>query len=176
MTTYTDDNGFNKNSAGYPAHTFPRVHLIQMDLDFVAIAAARLAAGATALASGDVLEVLQIPAKTHVLMVGVDVLNAGTAALDLDIGDGSDPDGYLDGIAGDAEAGFSSAQAPALALTLTEGTPNTLNTYAITPAFFAGKYYGAADTIDMKFVGQVPGALVARMWALVVDCEGPARS
>jgi len=157
MATYTDSLGFNKGSAGFHAAGLTKVNRVEVEMDFAAIAAARLAAGATALASGDVIEAIPLPAKTLVLHVGVDVTTAGTASLTLDIGDGSDADGYLDGVAADAVGSFCSA------LALAEGTPNTIVGYG------NGKYYSAADTLDIKLVGYVPGNLVCRVWALVVD-------
>lgn len=157
MATYTDSLGFNKGSAAFDASGLTKVTRMEVDMDFTAIAAARVAAGATALAAGDVLEAIPLPAKSLVLRVGVDVTTAGTSGITLDIGDGTDPDGYLDGVAADAAGSFCSA------LALAEGAPNTI------VGLSAGKYYTAADTIDVKVVGDVPGALVCRVWALVVD-------
>lgn len=156
MATYTDTLGFNKGTAAYRADGLTKVTRMEVDLDFTAIAAARSAASATALASGDILQVLPVPAKTLVLHVGVEVETGGTSGLTLDIGDGADADGYLDGVAADAAGSFAST------LTLSSGAIVGLS---------AGKYYTAADTIDLVLVGQVPGALVCRVWALVVDAS-----
>lgn len=158
MATYTDSLGFNKGSATFDASGLTKVNRVSIDLDFAAIAAARLAAGATALAAADVLEALLLPAKTLVLSVGVDVLTAGTIGLTLDVGDGTDADGYHDGISGAAQGSFASVASVA-------GDPGVL------VGLSAGKYYSAADTIDVKLVGQVPGDLVCRLWALVVDAS-----
>jgi hypothetical protein len=155
MATYTDSLGFNKGSAGFRAEGLNKVTRMEVELDFAAITAARAAGGATALASGDILEVMPVPAKTLVLHVGVEVETGGTTGLTLDIGDGSDADGYLDGVAGDAAGSFASI--------------HTLATGA-TVGLTAGKYYSATDTIDLTLVGQVPGALKCRVWALVQDC------
>jgi hypothetical protein len=157
MATYTDALGFNKGSAGFHAAGLTKVNRVEVELDFAAIAAARSAAGATALAAGDVLEAIPLPAKALVMAVGVDVTTAGTTDLDLDIGDGTDPDGFHDGISVDAVGSFCTA------LALAEAAPNTVVGYS------NGKYYSAADTIDVKLVGAVPGNLVCRVWALVVD-------
>jgi hypothetical protein len=161
MATYTDSLGFNKGTAAaYPDNGLHRLTRIEVDLDFAAIAAARLEAGATALGAGDVLEVLRIPAKTQVIAVGVDVTKAEGGTLTLDVGDGVDPDGFLDGVNGNALAGYSSTT-----VTLVEGAPNTLS-----PAFGFGKYYGAADTIDVTTVNAADLAFV-RVWAIVADCN-----
>jgi hypothetical protein len=158
MATYTDSLGFNKGTAGFRADGLTKVTRMEVELDFVAIAAARAAAGATALASGDVLEAIPLPAKALVLHVGVDVVTAGTSGLTLDVGDGADADGYLDGVSGAAVGSFASVATVA-------GDPGAL------VGLSAGKYYSAADTIDVVLVGQVPGDLVCRVWALVVDAS-----
>jgi hypothetical protein len=159
MATYTDSIGFNKGTAAFRADGLTKVTRMEVELNFTAITAARSAAGATALASGDVIETILLPAKALVMAVGVDVVTAGTGSLTLDVGDGSDADGFLDGIAADAVGSFCTA------LALAEGTPNTIVGYS------NGKYYSAADTIDVKLVGYVPGALKCRVWALVVDAS-----
>ena len=155
MATYTDSLGFYKGSAAFDASGLTKVTRVEVDLDFAKIATARSAAGATALASGDVLEAISLPAKSLVLHVGVDVTTAGTGSLTLDVGDGADADGYLDGVAADAVGSFASVH------TLSSGA---------TVGLSAGKYYTSADTIDVTLVGYVPGNLVCRVWAVVVDC------
>jgi hypothetical protein len=157
MTTFTDALGFNKNSPGYPAANMPRVHVLDIELDFAKIAAARAAAGAAALDADDVLEVLQIPAKTLVLAVGLDVTKAEGATLTMDVGDGSDVDGWLDGVNANTAASYASAVA------LAEGTPNTLVGYG------AGKYYAAADTIDVIPKNAGIDVAVMRIWAVCVE-------
>lgn len=158
MATYTDSLGFNKGSAAFHAAGLTKVNRVEVELDFAAIAAARSAAGATALTSGDVLEAIPLPAKSLVLAVGLDVTTAEGGTLTVDVGDGSDTDGYLDGVDANAVASYASA------LALAEGTPNTIVGYG------AGKYYAAADTIDVKLVNAADAA-VMRLWALVVDAS-----
>jgi hypothetical protein len=158
MATYTDSLGFNKGQAAPRVEGLHKVTRYEVELDFAEIAAARLTAGATALASGDVLEALPIPAKALVMHVGVDVVTAGTTGLTLDVGDGADADGYLDGVSGAAVGSFCSVATVA-------GDPGAL------VGLSAGKYYSAADTIDVVLVGEVPGALKCRVWALVADAS-----
>lgn len=158
MATYTDSLGFNKGSAAFHAAGLTKVNRVEVELDFAAIAAARSAAGATALTSGDVLEALPLPAKSLVLAVGLDVTTVEGGTLTIDVGDGSDTDGYLDGVDANTVASYASA------LALAEGTPNTVVGYG------AGKYYSAADTIDVKLVNAADAAVV-RLWALVVDAS-----
>lgn len=158
MATYTDGIGFNKGTACLPESALHKVGVISVALDFVAIAAARLAAGATALTSTDVVQALPIPAKTLVLRVGLDVTTAEGATLTIDVGDGADTDGWLDGVDANTAASYCSA------LTLGEATPNTIT------GFSGGKYYSAADTIDVLINNSGIDTAVMRLWALVVDC------
>lgn len=157
MATYTDAYGFNKGAATsgpIPNAALHTVGVISVDLDFADITAARLAAGATALGAGDVLAVISLPAKTYVLRAGIDVTTAEGGTLTLDLGDGTDPDGFLDGVDGNAVASYAST------LALTEAAPNTVTGYS------NGKYYSAADTIDLVMVNATDTA-VMRVWALV---------
>lgn len=158
MATITDSLGFNKGSAGFRAEGLNKVTRMEVVLDFAAIAAARAAAGAAALASGDVVEIMPVPAKTLVLRVGYDVTTAEGATATFDLGDGSDTDGYLNDIS------LNSVASGAMALALTEGTPNTVAGYS------NGKYYSAADTIDMLLNNDGINAAKVRVWALVQDC------
>ncbi len=76
MATYTDSLGFNKGSAALPSSALDKCHRVEMVLDFPKIIAARSAAGATALAASDVLEVIPVPAGTIVSNVGMEVTTA----------------------------------------------------------------------------------------------------
>ncbi len=164
MATYTDSLGFNKGSAGFHATGLNKVHRVEVVLDFAAITAARLAAGATALANGDIIEAIPLPAKSLVMAVGLDVTTAEGGTLTIDVGDGSDTDGYLDGVNANTAASYQSGNN----LTLTAGSPNAV---AGTPyAYGLGKYYSAADTIDVLLVNAADVA-VMRLWAIVADCS-----
>jgi hypothetical protein len=149
MATYTDSLGFNKGTAAYDANGVDSVTKMEVVLDFAAITAARLAAGATALTAGDVIEAMPLPAKASVLAVGLDVTTAEGATLTVDVGDGTDPDGYLDGVDGNAVASYA---------TLDGAT-----------GYATGRYYGSADTLDVTIVNAADTA-VMRLWAVVADC------
>jgi len=159
MATYTDSYGFNKGSAALRADGLTKVTRMEVTLDFAKIAAARSAAGATALASGDVLEVIPVPAKSLVMRVGYDVTTAEGATATFDLGDGSDADGYLNDIS------LNSVASGVMALALTEGTPNTISGYS------NGKYYSDADTIDITLNNNAINVAVVRLWALVADAS-----
>lgn len=149
MATYTDSIGFDKGTASFPYGGHPRGTFIEVDLDFAAITAARTAAGATALTDGDVMEVIQLPAKTAVLAVGLDVTTAEGGTCTVDVGDGADADGYLDGVDANAVASYSHLDSATL-------------------GYAAGKYYSSADTIDLTMVNAMDAAVV-RLWAYVVN-------
>lgn len=159
MTVYADSYGFNKGSADtYPYTGTNALTKLSVELDFAAIAAARLAAGATALGAGDGVQALRIPAKTQVLCVGLDVTKAEGATLTIDVGDGDNADGYLDGVNANTTTGYSSSQ-----VTIAEGAPNTLS-----PALPWGKYYASADTIDVITVDAADTAVMT-VWALLAN-------
>ena len=159
MTTFTDTLGYNKGSAAHNANT-SGAYCTTVEMDFAAITAARLAAGATALGAGDILQAIPVPAKTFVISAGIDVTTAEGATQTFDLGDGTDPDGYLDGVDGNAVAGYGPTHV------LTEGTPNVII------GLGKGKYYSAADTIDLVQVNACDTAVV-RVWAVMIDCSGP---
>lgn len=159
MATYTDSLGFNKGSAALRADGLTKVTRMEVVLDFAKIAAARSAAGVTALASGDVLEVIPVPAKTLVMRVGYDVTTAEGATATFDLGDGSDADGFLN------DVDLNAVGSGVMALALTEGTPNTITGYS------NGKYYSAADTIDVTLNNNAINVAVVRIWALVADAS-----
>jgi hypothetical protein len=158
MATYTDSLGFDKGSTGFHVAGLNKISRVEVVLDFAKITAARVAAAATALTSGDIIEAIPLPAKSLVLRVGLDVTTAEGGTLTIDVGDGSDTDGFLDGVNANTVASYCSA------LALTEAAPNTVTGYS------NGKYYSAADTIDVVIVNAADVA-VMRLWALVVDCS-----
>jgi len=90
--------------------------------------------------------------------VGLDVTTAEGGTLTIDVGDGGDPDGFLDGVNANTAASYSTS------LVLAEAAPNTVTGYS------NGKYYAAADTIDVKTVNAADAA-VMRLWAVVADCS-----
>jgi hypothetical protein len=161
MTAFTDTIGFNKGSAAHRENS-SKMYLLEVDLDFANITTERSTAGATALAASDSLAILQIPAKTFVLAVGIDVTTADGTASTVDIGEtGGDVDGWINGHNCNAVGSACSTNN-----TLVEGTPNVFE-----PALGNGKYYSAADTIDMLFLTAPQDASVMRVWAVCIDCS-----
>ena len=161
MTAFTDTIGFNKGSAAHRENS-SKMYLLEVDLDFANITTERSTAGATALAANDSLAILQIPAKTFVLAVGIDVTTADGTASTVDIGEtGGDVDGWINGHNCNAVGSACSTNN-----TLVEGTPNVFE-----PALGNGKYYSAADTIDMLFLTAPQDASVMRVWAVCIDCS-----
>ena len=112
--------------------------------------------GETTRASADVLQLFNIPAGTLVTHVQFKVTTVEGAADTFDLGDGASAAGYL-----------SNASANALAsgvntLLLTTGTPNTVTAYS------DGKYYSAADTIDMVLDAELAVAVI-EVRAICID-------
>ena len=158
MATYTDTIGFNRGSSAlrFEGH---RVSRQAVKLDFAAIAAARTAAGASALVATDVLQVLYLPAKTLVLSVGADCTTAEGATLTIGVGDGTSTSGYLTAFS------LNSVTSIASALALTEAAPNTVT------GLTGGKYYSAASTIDVLINTSGADVAVVTIWAVCVDCS-----
>ena len=155
MATYTDSLGFNKGTAAYPANDLNKSVRVEMVLDFPKIIAARSAAGATALAASDVMEIIPIPAGTIVSNVGMVVTTAAGVTSTISIGDGSAAAGYL--AATSANSAATSGGVPVLA------------SGAFAPTLSGGKLYSAADTIDITLGTAVPAAAVVRVFALLTD-------
>jgi hypothetical protein len=133
--------------------------LLERTIDFAQVAAYRAGAGLTALASGDVYELFNLPAKTLVFRVGYDVTVAEGATATFDLGDGSDTDGYLNDIS------LNSVASGVMTLALTDASPGVTVT-----AYSGGKYYSSADTIDMVLNNNSIDVAVVRVWIVVQDC------
>lgn len=146
MAAYTDSLGFDKGTAAYPDANARCVSKVEVELDFAAIAAARLAAGATALTTSDTLQVIPLPANTMVLAAGLEVVTAGTGDCDLDFG-------------------FTGGTADLFVSDL------PLDTVGIEVAALAAPHIVTAeDTIDVLFVAAAPGSAgVVRAFAIIVD-------
>lgn len=86
MVAYTDSFGFYKNSVGFAANYTDRVSVIEIDLDFAKIAAARAAAGVAALAATDTLVIGVLPKGALILGGGVTLVKAEGAAGTVDLG------------------------------------------------------------------------------------------
>ncbi|MEI2419726.1 hypothetical protein V6O07_05590, partial [Arthrospira platensis SPKY2] len=67
MADYTDLFGFYKNSVGFTANYTDRLSVVEIDLDFARIAAARAAAGVPALANTDTLVIGTLPKGSYVV-------------------------------------------------------------------------------------------------------------
>ena len=87
MADYTDSLGFYKNSAGFPANYADRMSVVEIDLDFAKIAAARAAAGAAALAATDTLVIGTLPKGAYVVAAALTLVRAegGTATIDVGV-------------------------------------------------------------------------------------------
>lgn len=154
MPRYNDGRGYNlNNAAGYPAHTQVRESVVEVILDIAKIVAARAAADATALAAGDILEAIKLPAQSLVLAAGVAIEEVGDTGLTVGVGDEADPDGFVVGTTpADAVADFCSVGGAG--------------------AYAVGKYKSAAGSIDVVLGAVVPTTGVLRVWAKVVDGAG----
>jgi hypothetical protein len=86
MVAYTDSLGFYKNSVGFTSNYTNRVNVLEIDIDFRKIAAARTAAGATALAATDTLVIGVLPKGSYVIAAALTLARAEGAAATIDVG------------------------------------------------------------------------------------------
>lgn len=138
-------------NAGYPAHLKGGSYRIKRTLDFNANNE-----GGANRSAGDVLQLIHVPANSFVRRVAYKVENVEGATFTFDLGDGADANGYVATANGNALGGGCNQ------LSLTEGAPNTVTGYS------NGKYYSAADTIDMVLGHNVDAAKVTIV-ALIED-------
>tara|TARA_R110002051_G_C8463173_1_gene458746 strand:+ start:54 stop:524 length:471 start_codon:yes stop_codon:yes gene_type:complete len=109
-------------------------------------------------ATGDIFQVLSMPANTLVLYAGLDILTADSAGNSgtLSLGDGADVDCFVS--ASTATAGIE--------ITRARAGDSSKGTTSI-----GYRYYAAADTIDLV---NATGAInaVVRVFAVTADCDG----
>jgi len=142
-TDYTGDGGTTKLSAN--------------SMGRLAVLERTVTCSTVPMATSDVYQLFDVPENTLVLAVSWDVTTANGVAATFDIGDGSDPDGYIDG----ANANAVAAGCSAIALTPTtstitydsDGSGTMATTTVVTATAFTGytegKYYETTDTIDL---------------------------
>jgi len=156
-TTYTDGRTITA-SGGSNAAGAPAVTVITNTFD----------AARRNVTAADVVAVLSIPARSYVHGVQWRTLTAD-ASQTISIGDGDDTDGWISGgdCAAENATGCSTmavtataVESPALTVAATPfgvtGAAEGAVTIAVTPAitgYSGGKYYAAADTIDILVPG-----------------------
>ncbi len=104
--------------------------------------------------------IFSVLAGDTVVSVTAEVLTAEGAASTMDVGDGDDADGYIDG------GSTNSAAWVPMTKVMTEGTPNTVLGY------WAGKTYTANDTIDVKWNDNMDAAKV-KFRVVLIRAQGP---
>ena len=123
MTAFTDSLGFDKGTKAYTSTYTNRFTVIEIDLDFAAIAVARVAAGVAALAAADTLVLCQLPKGTFVLNGAATLVTAEGAAANIDVGiSGGTADFWLDGFDLNATAGTVGGYVDAAAYLATADT------------------------------------------------------
>jgi len=151
MATYTDTLGFYKGNAAFGAHSDKRQGYLEVVLDFAKIKAARSAASATALAAGDILQVMQIPANAVILHAGLEVTTAETT-----------------NTTGTFDLGFTGGTPEAANYFYNDGACNALAVLQnkLANAVIIGS---SADTIDLLLNTAVPQNAVIRVFAFLLD-------
>ncbi len=151
MAAYTDSLGFNKGTAAYPANV-TEVSKFEVTVDFAEVKAARSAAGATALAATDTLQIISLPAGSVVLSAGMNVISAETvnATATIDIG----------------YTGGSPAAANVYGNDLATSSTGLKAADLANPTIVA-----SADTIDILLNTAVPEDAVIKFFAFVANAN-----
>lgn len=151
MAAYTDSLGFNKGTAAYPANVSD-ISKFEVTVDFAEVKAARSAAGATALAATDTLQIVSLPAGSVVLSAGMNVVSAETvnATATIDIG----------------FTGGSPAAANAYGNDLATNSTGLKAADLANPTIVA-----SADTIDILLNTAVPENAVIKFFAFVANAN-----
>lgn len=150
--TYNYKGGVLAGTATGPTYSEGKLTVAEVKLDFAAIAAARVAAGAAAIAATDILQFVGVPAGTYVPMVGAQTSTVEGAVATVSIGDGTDDDGFL-----------SLFDLNAL------GRTGSLATTAFSVAVGGGKWYNADDTIDCLVNNNAVDVAVLSLYVSQVD-------
>jgi hypothetical protein len=163
-TTYSLMKG---GTSGYPAVKNSGVYKLEYKLD---IAQAILDGDiTTGIVQNDVIKAIEVPANTYVLGVGYQVTTSltSTGTTTMEVGDGDDTDGY---IAAASIMTAAATQVSSVIAAITVASPSTLPNNS--EAFTFGKFYTAADTIDLKFPASATATVgVVKVWVLLVDCN-----
>lgn len=139
----------------------PKFVLLQRTIDF--------GVAANSVVSGDTVQCLNVPAGFYVLGAGVEVqtVEATTSAeaTKVELGDGSDTNGYLTTALCDLSTIATNLSGQGFSVSV-GGTVTWQNAYGAQ----GGKFYSAADTIDMFPKGTLNGAKVrVGVWGFMFD-------
>ena len=109
-------------------------------------------------ATGDIIQVFEVPANTLCMYAGLDVLTADGAGNSgtLSLGDGADVDAFV----------TASTPTAGMEVTRAQAGDSSLGTTSI-----GYRYYAAADTIDLVIATGAVDARV-RVFAILADCDG----
>mgnify|MGYP003672017448 FL=1 len=135
--------------AGEPG-TARRPYILEQVVDFAVIAAA------VTIGTTDTVQVLKLPAGTHVSGAGWEVLTAETTntSAQIELGDGVDPNRFV-----------ASAVVSSTGVSASVATTSAL-----------GHTYAAADTIDLLISADDPTDAKLRVWAIVSDIKPVANA
>lgn len=114
--------------------------VVKLDGNFMGVIENYIDFSATSVSAADVVEVLDVGAGTWVHGVGLRDITAEGATCTVDVGDATDPNGYMDA------ADLNSA--------------NAIDRMYEADAYGEGKYYSSADTIDFTMDHDTDAAVV----------------
>lgn len=158
----TVDRTVGAAGSAYSASELSKFFVVENIVDTAALNAA----------AAETAQCIDVRRGSLVMLVGLELMTLEGGQCTVDVGDGSDPDGYLDGInlnTGTVPVFFSSN----LAFTISTTNANiTMTTITQLYDSILGKFYGTADdTLDVLF-NDASDLVKLRLFALVVDCTG----
>jgi len=134
------------------------VRTIEAYLDFT-----KLVDSGYTLATGDIFQLLEIPAGTYVLNAGAEVMTAF---------DGTTPTADIDFAGGDDIVDGADLTTTGFAASGTNGMTNRIfDTNATYRAATFDPFISATDTIDVKIISTDSTSGVLRVFAVVIDCN-----
>lgn len=124
------------------------------------------------IANTDIVQMIDVRAEEVVLLVVLEVVTSEGGAATVTVGDGADPDGFIATADVNVTAGttYSSVQTYTVDLTNADlELPDTLAAGIL--GLVGGKYYSAADTIDIVAAAALDAAAL-RLTALIANMGG----
>ena len=122
--------------------------------------------------SSDVATMLDVPKGVWVVCVALEILTAEGGTLTVDVGDGVDPDGYIDGVDMNATVGdFYTSVVPHLFVNETGDVVTPSGNDETDFGIIGGKFYTTADTIDI-LINDNADTAVMRITAELKDMQG----
>lgn len=143
------------SATGFQYRNEPRAYVVEQTHDF----------SKRSVTTGDIVRLIHVPPMARVLSVQASIVSASTVIAGddqtLSVGDDADGTGWLAGV--DPTGATSYESTPILSV-----QSNAPAAVVVQPAYALGKYYGNADTIDIRAEGRITNGQL-RVRAAAID-------